>query len=52
MRRGPLGKLGHRDVEPSAADAVDGGTEVFVSQGEFATEERLLLHRNGLSRAV
>ena len=28
-------------------DAVDGGTEVVLSQGPFTTDERLLLHRNG-----
>ena len=28
-------------------EAVDGGTQVVLSQGPFTTEERLLLHRNG-----
>jgi uncharacterized protein YndB with AHSA1/START domain len=28
-------------------DAVDEGTELGVRQGEFATEERLVLHRSG-----
>jgi uncharacterized protein YndB with AHSA1/START domain len=27
--------------------AVDGGTDVVLSQGPFTTEERLVLHRNG-----
>ena len=28
-------------------NAVGGATEVSLSQGEFATEERLMLHRSG-----
>ena len=30
-----------------ALDAHDGGTRVSLSQGRFATEERLVLHRDG-----
>jgi uncharacterized protein YndB with AHSA1/START domain len=32
-------------------DEIDGATEVSLSQGDFATEERLALHRNGWTEA-
>lgn len=33
-------------------DDVDGGTRVSLAQGEFATEERLALHRGGWSDSL